>query len=217
MGKYLLRRLLQGIPTFFGVTLISFLLMQAAPGDPIELITFRPDPKPETAAAMRRQLGLDQPPLVQYAYWLIGNDWMLIDIDGDTRSDMQLARELIELNGGVVDAYVTDDDSFEGKISANTRYLVLGDLPESATRAKLRDTWNAMYGEATSLGVETISLSEFLNQMGYKPQDRSVQLGSRASARDFPARAGDAQSRPAPRFRPRTPYRAPAATTATPE
>jgi peptide/nickel transport system permease protein len=83
MGKYLLRRLLQGIPTFFGVTIISFLLMQAAPGDPIDLITFRPDAKPETAAAMRRQLGLDQPPLVQYAYWLIGNDWTLIDIDGD--------------------------------------------------------------------------------------------------------------------------------------
>ena len=83
MGKYLLRRLLQGIPTFFGVTLISFLLMMAAPGDPIELITFRPDSKPETAEAMRRQLGLDQPPLVQYAYWLIGNDWTLIDIDGD--------------------------------------------------------------------------------------------------------------------------------------
>jgi ABC-type dipeptide/oligopeptide/nickel transport system permease component len=83
MGKYFLRRLLQGIPTFFGVTLISFLLMQAAPGDPIDLITFRPDPKPETAAAMRRQLGLDQPPLVQYAYWLIGNDWTLIDMDGD--------------------------------------------------------------------------------------------------------------------------------------
>ena len=33
----------------------------------------------------------------------------LIDLDGDTRSDMQLARELIELNGGVVDAYVADE------------------------------------------------------------------------------------------------------------
>lgn len=87
MGKYLLRRLLQGIPTFFGVTLISFLLMMAAPGDPIELITFRPDSKPETAEAMRRQLGLDQPPLVQYAYWLIGNDWTLIDRDGDGELD----------------------------------------------------------------------------------------------------------------------------------
>ena len=25
--------------------------------------------------AQRRRLGLDQPPLVQYVYWLIGNDW----------------------------------------------------------------------------------------------------------------------------------------------
>ena len=52
MSKYFLRRLLQGIPTFFGVTLISFLLMLAAPGDPIDLITVRPDSNPETAATL---------------------------------------------------------------------------------------------------------------------------------------------------------------------
>lgn len=83
MGRYFLRRLLQGIPTFFGVTIISFLMMQAAPGDPIALITFAPNSRPETAETMRRQLGLDQPPLLQYVYWLVGNDWTLVDVDGD--------------------------------------------------------------------------------------------------------------------------------------
>ena len=33
---------------------------------------------------------------------------------------------------------------------------------------------------ANSLGVETITLSQFLGQMGYKPQDRAVRLGSGA-------------------------------------
>ena len=55
----------------------------SAPGDPINLITWTPDADPETAEKMRRQLGLDQPPLAQYLYWLVGNDWTMLDIDGD--------------------------------------------------------------------------------------------------------------------------------------
>lgn len=135
----------------------------------------------------------------------------VVDIDGDGRSDHQLARDLIELNGGVVDSYLKDDGTVDGEITANTRYLVLGELPESVAQAKLQDGWNAMYRQAQSLGIDTITLSQFLNQMGYKPQDHSVQEGSAAPVR------GDAVGRPlAPstqrpgggqRFRPRTPLR----------
>src|SRR5690606_21359127 len=32
-------------------------------------------------------LGLDQPPLVQYFYWLVGNDFTRIDVDGDGEGD----------------------------------------------------------------------------------------------------------------------------------
>ncbi len=88
MGKYITRRLLQGIPTFFGITFITFLIMLSAPGDPIALITFNPvNNNPELTATLRRQLGLDQPPLTQYVYWLIGNDWVLLDRDGDGEGD----------------------------------------------------------------------------------------------------------------------------------
>jgi peptide/nickel transport system permease protein len=87
MTQYFARRFLQAIPTFFGVTILSFLIILSAPGDPITLITFQPNADPETAATMRRQLGLDQPPLVQYIYWLIGNDWTLVDVDGDGVGD----------------------------------------------------------------------------------------------------------------------------------
>jgi peptide/nickel transport system permease protein len=88
MGRYLLRRLVQAVPTVFGITLISFLLMMATPGDPITLITFNPDSDPETTMMLRRQLGLDQPALVQYVYWLIGNDWVHIDVNGDGTGDV---------------------------------------------------------------------------------------------------------------------------------
>jgi peptide/nickel transport system permease protein len=92
MGKYVTRRLIQAIPTFFGITVIAFLIMVSAPGDPITLITFSPRRDPESIESMRRTLGLDQPPLVQYAYWLIGNDWAQIDSDGDGVGDQAGAR-----------------------------------------------------------------------------------------------------------------------------
>src|SRR3990172_4942509 len=88
MGTYMIRRLLQGIPTFFGITIIAFLLMLSAPGDPAALITFNPQASnTQIAERMRRQLGLDQPSLTQYIYWLIGNDWTTYDSDGDGTSD----------------------------------------------------------------------------------------------------------------------------------
>jgi peptide/nickel transport system permease protein len=88
MGQFILRRLLQAIPTLFGITLLSYLLMQAAPGDPITMITFNPDASLEATEKLRRQLGMDQPPVVQYIYWLIGNDWRRIDVDGDGEGDV---------------------------------------------------------------------------------------------------------------------------------
>ncbi|HEX2474779.1 MAG TPA: hypothetical protein VHK01_08540 [Lacipirellulaceae bacterium] len=132
----------------------------------------------------------------------------IIDIDNDGQSDMQLARELIELNGGIVDMYVKEDGTTEGQITANTKYLVLGEYPNLATQVDLQKPWEDMHRTAQSLGVETITMTDFLNQMGYRPQDRTVQLGAGASARDFPAQPENGSTRSgATRFRPRTPTR----------
>jgi hypothetical protein len=64
----------------------------------------------------------------------------------------------------------------------------LGDIPESATKTAIKDGFHAMSKEAASLGVQTITLPQFVDQMGFKPQDRTVQLGTGAQARDFPPR-----------------------------
>jgi hypothetical protein len=133
----------------------------------------------------------------------------LVDLDGDGRSDLELAQDLIELNGGVVDAYLADDGTVQGKITANTRYLVLGESTSSTSTVNLEVGWSQMQKDATSLGVETITLSQFLSQMGYRPQARTVQLGSGATGRDFPAQPDDYAKQPGAgqQFRPRTPYR----------
>lgn len=71
MGRFVLRRLIQAIPTFFGITLLSFMLIRLAPGDPVSLMTFGAhDLTAEDVAAIRRSYGLDLPLPLQYLSWL---------------------------------------------------------------------------------------------------------------------------------------------------
>jgi len=71
MTSFVVRRLLQAVPTLLGITVLSFVLMHAAPGDPVQLFTFGvTELKPEDVAGLRHQMGLDRPLPVQYGYWL---------------------------------------------------------------------------------------------------------------------------------------------------
>lgn len=87
MSRFILRRILQGIPTFFGVTVISFIIIMSAPGDPVSIITWSPRRDVASIESLRRELGLDKPLVTQYVYWLVGNDWTTIDVDGDGAGD----------------------------------------------------------------------------------------------------------------------------------
>ena len=71
--KPLLRRCLQFIPVFFGITLLSFVLLYIAPSDPvsIRLTEDGTAANPEVVARMRAEMGLDEPFLVQYGTWLM--------------------------------------------------------------------------------------------------------------------------------------------------
>jgi len=52
-------------------------------GDPLATMGGRKPTRPEDRARLERQLGLDKPIYMQYIFWLIGNDWSKIDMDGD--------------------------------------------------------------------------------------------------------------------------------------
>ena len=82
MTRYIVRRLLQAIPLLLIISLILFVLMQNAT-DPLATMGGRMPTKPEDRARLTRQLGLDKPIYMQYLYWLVGNDWTKVDLDGD--------------------------------------------------------------------------------------------------------------------------------------
>ncbi|HIC88607.1 MAG TPA: ABC transporter permease, partial [Anaerolineae bacterium] len=72
MGRYVLRRLLQTIPVLFIISLVVFLAMQLAPGDPAMMRMGRAAARPENRAALeklRHEMGLDRPIYIQYLIW----------------------------------------------------------------------------------------------------------------------------------------------------
>ena len=82
MSRYIFRRMLQGIPLLFVISLILFFLMSNM-GDPIATMGGRSVTRSSDRQRLTRQLGLDKPVYQQYIYWLIGNDWTKFDLDGD--------------------------------------------------------------------------------------------------------------------------------------
>ncbi len=72
MLKYFASRLLTFIPTFIGVTLISFAFIRLLPGDPIIVMAGERGMSPERHAELTAQYGFDQPMYVQFWNYLSG-------------------------------------------------------------------------------------------------------------------------------------------------
>ena len=82
MTRYVFQRLLQGILLLFIISIILFALMMSM-GDPVATMGGRRVTRAFDYERLRRQLGLDKPIYTQYFYWLVGNDWTKVDMDGD--------------------------------------------------------------------------------------------------------------------------------------
>lgn len=68
MGNYLIRRLLWMIMVVVGVSIIVFSLIHITPGDPAQIM-LGPNAAIEDVEALRHQLGLDRPVMLQYGIW----------------------------------------------------------------------------------------------------------------------------------------------------
>ncbi|MEA2528278.1 MAG: peptide/nickel transport system permease protein [Thermomicrobiales bacterium] len=73
MGRYLLRRLIISIPVLFGITLVTYFIVNLAPGDPVSAMI---DPEQISALGpgwleqQKHALGLDRPLPIRYLLWL---------------------------------------------------------------------------------------------------------------------------------------------------
>ena len=70
MRTYVLRRFLQVVPLLIGISALTFLLLQLAPGDFLNTMAENPAISPATIDAMRSRFGLDKPWYVQYGLYL---------------------------------------------------------------------------------------------------------------------------------------------------
>ncbi|OQW49621.1 ABC transporter permease [Candidatus Raskinella chloraquaticus] len=69
MLMYIAKRLLYTLPVAFGVSVVCFMLVHIAPGDPLTSV-LPPDASAQLQAEMRRLYGFDKPLPVQYFIWL---------------------------------------------------------------------------------------------------------------------------------------------------
>ncbi len=72
MRKFFIRRVIQSILLLFAILTVSFVLIHAAPGGPLQLLAEDPRMSASTIRAMEERLGLNEPLPVQYGKWLWG-------------------------------------------------------------------------------------------------------------------------------------------------
>ncbi|MET4255402.1 peptide/nickel transport system permease protein [Bradyrhizobium sp. S3.12.5] len=78
MSQYVLRRLMIAIPSLLGISLVLFVVLALAPGDPFSELATNPNVPPEVQQALRARFGLDDPIYLRYLHWLnamLHGDW----------------------------------------------------------------------------------------------------------------------------------------------
>jgi peptide/nickel transport system permease protein len=89
--QYLLRRLVLTIPVLIGVSIIVFTIMHVIPGDPVRLLFAGTGATDEQVQAMRHELGLDRPLVVQYL------DYIAKAVRGDFGQSLHFKQPVREL------------------------------------------------------------------------------------------------------------------------
>ena len=80
MVKYLLKRIVLTLPTFFALMFLTFVAIRLVPGDPVEVRMGERGVDPQRLAEMRHNMGLDQPVWKQFADYV----WSVLHADFGT-------------------------------------------------------------------------------------------------------------------------------------
>jgi peptide/nickel transport system permease protein len=89
MLMYVLRRIAYSIPVAFGVSVVCFMLVYIAPGDPLTSV-LPPDASAQLQAEMRRIYGFDRPLPVQYGLWVMKT------LQGDLGTSIATGRPVVQ-------------------------------------------------------------------------------------------------------------------------
>jgi peptide/nickel transport system permease protein len=94
LTRYIALRIASMVPVVLGVTLLVFAIMNIIPGDPIDIMFHgRPKPSPEVRAAIRHELGLDQPFFARYGLFV----WRAVqgDLGRSLKSQRPVTQEIV--------------------------------------------------------------------------------------------------------------------------
>ena len=108
MRTYIIKRLLEMIPTILMITLVVFVMMRSIPGDPVVAMLGDAYTE-EDAERVRQEYGLNRPVIVQYVIWLgklVRGDWGTSILSGrpvlqDVMARLPVTMELIVLSMAV--------------------------------------------------------------------------------------------------------------------
>jgi dipeptide transport system permease protein len=128
MLRFLLTRIGLVIPTFFGITFLSFILIRLVPGDPIEVRVGERGIAPERLAALRHEMGLDQP------LWKQFFDYIAQVLHGD------LGVSVVTQKSVLTEFMTLFPATLELSIAAILFAVILG-LPFGILAALKRGTW----------------------------------------------------------------------------
>jgi peptide/nickel transport system permease protein len=145
MRTYIIKRLLEMIPTILMITLVVFVMMRSIPGDPVVAMLGDAYTE-EDAERVRQEYGLNRPVIVQYLIWLgklVQGDWGTSILSGrpvlqDVVARLPVTMELIVLSMAVALAIA---------------------IPAGIIGALRQNTW-ADYS-ATSIAMVGVSIPEF--------------------------------------------------------
>jgi len=113
-----------------------------------------------------------------------------MDINRDGVDDYEMVKNVIILNGGIIDAELKPSGERVppgGGLSVNTRYLVLGDPPDetAAENKKLLEEYTKILGEIAGYGIDKMPAQKLLEMMGWKSEERTVELAGSRGGGEF--------------------------------
>ena len=101
MGRYFIKRLGIAIATFFGITLLAYILTSMMPGSPIDfIVSSNPHMTAEQVAALEKEMGIDQPVIIQYVKWLM--EFLKGNLGYSYRTGNPVFEEIVTKLGGTL-------------------------------------------------------------------------------------------------------------------